>query len=94
MNSFVVSAVATAIMIGAGAGALTKVAAPEPEPCAEIMNPMIDGQAMLPTLDLADNVTASPEHTVLTVYLKETDLDALLKGHGPYTLFAPSDKAF
>lgn len=94
MKPFVVSAVATAIMIGAGAGALATISSPPPEPRAEVMNPMIDGQAMLSTLDLADNVTASPEHSVLTVYLKETDLDSVLKGPGPYTLFAPSDKAF
>lgn len=94
MNSFVVAAAATAMMIGAGAGALATISRPAPDPTAEVMNPMIDGQAMMPNADIADNVTVSPEHSVLTIYLRETSLDALLKGKGPFTLFAPSDKAF
>jgi uncharacterized surface protein with fasciclin (FAS1) repeats len=94
LNPFFVAAAATALMIGAGAGALATISDPAPEPTAEIMNPMIDGQAMLPTADIADNIAVSPEHSVLAVYLKESGDRALLEGKGPYTLFAPSDKAF
>src|SRR5579864_5253944 len=94
MKHFAVAAAATALMFGVGAGALATIASPAPEPNSDVINPMIDGQAMLRGLDLADNVTVSPEHTVLTVYLRETNLDATLKENGPLTLFAPTDKAF
>jgi uncharacterized surface protein with fasciclin (FAS1) repeats len=94
LNPFAAAAVATAVLIGAGAGALATISTPDPQPTAEIMNPMIDGQAMLPTADIADNIAVSPEHSVLAVYLKESGLRATLESKGPYTLFAPSDKAF
>jgi len=94
MNSFAVAVAATVLVIGAGAGALATINQPAPEPAAEVMNPMIDGQAMLPSADIDQNIALSPEHSVLTIYLKETNEDALLKGKGPFTFFAPSDKAF
>jgi uncharacterized surface protein with fasciclin (FAS1) repeats len=94
MNPFAVAAIAGVVMVGAGAGAITSLSSPAPEPSAEIMNPMIDGQAMLPVRDISDNLTYSPEHSVLTVYLKETDLDRTLKEKGPFTIFAATDKAF
>jgi uncharacterized surface protein with fasciclin (FAS1) repeats len=94
LNSSAIAAAATAVMIGAGAGALATISNPDPQPSAEVMNPMIDGQAMPPTADIADNIAVSPEHSVLAVYLKESGMRATLEGKGPYTLFAPTDKAF
>ncbi len=94
LNPFFVAAAASAVMIGAGAGALATISNPDPQPSAEIMNPMIDGQAMLPTADIADNIAISPVHSVLAVYLKESGVRTVLEGKGPYTLFAPTDKAF
>jgi uncharacterized surface protein with fasciclin (FAS1) repeats len=94
MNHFALAAAATAIVIGVGAAQLTATSANAPKAISDAANPMIDGQAMPAGLDLADNITVSPEHTVLTVYLKETDRDQALKQKGPLTLFAPTDKAF
>lgn len=43
---------------------------------------------------VAEAVEASPNHTILLSFLKETGLFDTLKGKGPFTLFAPTDDAF
>jgi len=92
MNHLAIVAAATAVMIGAGAGAVTRT--PAPDPNAEIMNPMVAGEAMLPSRDLFDNAAHSPEHTVLVGDLQQTGVADVLKGKGPYTVFAPTNDAF
>jgi len=44
--------------------------------------------------NVADTVIANKNHTILATALKETGLVDVLKGKGPYTLFAPTDAAF
>jgi uncharacterized surface protein with fasciclin (FAS1) repeats len=92
MNHMVIAAAATALMIGAGAGAVTRN--PAPDPNAEVMNPMVAGEAMLPPRDLVDNAAHSPEHTAFVNDLKETGVADVLKGKGPFTVFAPTNDAF
>jgi uncharacterized surface protein with fasciclin (FAS1) repeats len=92
MNPYAVAAAATALAIGAGAGAVTST--PPPQPAAEVMNPMIGGEAMQYTSDIAGNVAVSPEHTVLAADLKQSGVDSILRSQGPYTLFAPANAAF
>jgi len=94
MNRYVIAAAATAMLVGAGAALATTSDAPQPDAGAEIMNPMIAGQAMLPTRDLADNIANSPEHTAFVHGLKESGVEGLLKGKGPFTVFAPTNEAF
>lgn len=94
MKRIAIAAAATAIMIGAGAAALATTSEPAPDMNAEIMNPMIGGQAMLPNRDIAENIANSPEHTALTRNLKESGVESLLKGRGPFTVFAPTNDAF
>ena len=81
--------------IGGALGAVSNLSDSRPaEPNAEIMNPMIAGQAMLPDHDLMANLAASPEHTKLAAALKESGIAAALKGNGQFTVFAPIDTAF
>ena len=94
MNRVAIAATATALLIGAGAALATTSEAPQPDPGAEIMNPMIAGQAMLASRDIADNIAKSPEHTAFVRGLKESGVDGLLKGKGPFTVFAPTNDAF
>jgi uncharacterized surface protein with fasciclin (FAS1) repeats len=94
MNRIAIAATATALMIGAGAALATSSEPLKPDPGAEIMNPMIAGQAMLATRDIADNIANSPEHTAFVQGLKESGVDGLLKGKGPFTVFAPTNEAF
>jgi len=56
---------------------------------AEIMNPMIGGQAMLPDRDIMDNVSASPLHSTFVTALKDTGVFTALKSNGQFTVFAP-----
>ena len=84
------------MMIG---GALAAVSnnAPTPKSMAaldgSVMNPMIGGQAMLPSRNLLDNISASPEHSVLTAAMKDSGVSDALKADGEFTVFAPTDTA-
>ena len=83
-----------AMMVG---GALGAVSGNDPKPVidnnAEIMNPMIGGQAMLPDRDIMENMSASPMHTALVTALKDTGLASALKANGQFTVFAPTNAA-
>jgi uncharacterized surface protein with fasciclin (FAS1) repeats len=58
-----------------------------------VMNPMIGGQAMLPSRTLLENISASPEHTTLAAEMKESGVAGALKGDGEFTIFAPTNTA-
>tara|TARA_R110002020_G_scaffold21009_1_gene71114 strand:+ start:83667 stop:84176 length:510 start_codon:yes stop_codon:yes gene_type:complete len=49
---------------------------------------------MNPTMSIAENTGNSDNHTFLLAAIKATDLEGLLDMEGPFTVFAPSDKAF
>ena len=84
-----------AMMIG---GALGAVSTSDPTPVADvnanIMNPMIGGQAMLPGRDILENLSASPMHSRLTAAMTESGVAAALEADGQVTLFAPTNAAF
>jgi uncharacterized surface protein with fasciclin (FAS1) repeats len=46
------------------------------------------------TQDVVDTATAAGQFTTLTKLLKRADLVEALRQPGPYTVFAPTDKAF
>ncbi len=45
-------------------------------------------------LDLVDTAIAAGDFETLVAALVETELDAALRGEGPFTVFAPNDDAF
>jgi len=55
---------------------------------------MVGGQAMLPGKDIVDNAVASADHTTLVAAVKAAGLVPVLKGPGPFTVFAPTNAAF
>ena len=55
---------------------------------------MVGGAAMLPSKDIIDNAVNSKDHTTLVAAVKAADLVDTLKGPGPFTVFAPTNKAF
>jgi uncharacterized surface protein with fasciclin (FAS1) repeats len=61
---------------------------------AEVMNPMIGGQAMLPDHDIMSNITASPMHSTLVAALRDSGVAGALKSNGQFTVFAPTNAAF
>jgi len=55
---------------------------------------MVGGQAMSPSKDIVDNAVNSADHKTLVAAVKAAGLVDTLKGKGPFTVFAPTDKAF
>jgi len=97
MHHPMIAAIATAIALGAGAGAVTNVGPPDRGNTAtmsEVANPMIDGQAMLAGDTIFDNASKSPEHAQFVALLKDAGVAEMLKDKGPFTVFAPTDGAF
>ena len=89
---------AAAMMIGGALGAVSHQGAfSQPKPIVDtsggVMNPMIGGQAMLANRNLLENVSASPEHTMLAAALRDCGIADALKGEGQFTLFAPTNMA-
>src|SRR5262249_28370218 len=90
-------AAGTAMMIG---GALAAVSGNAPShdkwtmaPHSDVMNPMIDGHAMLAGRNLLDNMTASPDHSVLVAAMKNSGVADALTSNGQFTVFAPVNGA-
>jgi uncharacterized surface protein with fasciclin (FAS1) repeats len=88
-------AAGAAMMIGGALGAVSKLGPDDQKPLldpgAGIMNPMIAGQAMLPTRSLLENMSVSPEHTVLAAAMRNSGLGDALKANGLFTVFAPTN---
>ncbi len=57
-------------------------------------NPMVGGAAMYSTKDIIDNAVNSKDHTTLVAAVKAAGLVETLKSEGPFTVFAPTNKAF
>jgi len=93
MQHMAIAAAVTALFIGAGAGAVTNVGPKaDPNMIGDVSNPMIQGQALLPSIDIYDNATKSPVHSTLVAELRAAGLADTLKG--PYTVFAPTNEAY
>src|ERR1700686_844452 len=56
-------------------------------------NPMVGGEAMYPKKDIIDNAVNSKDHTTLVAAVKAAGLVDVLKGAGPFTVFAPTNDA-
>ena len=54
----------------------------------------VGGAPMYPTKDIIDNAVNSKDHTTLVAAVKAAGLVDTLKGPGPFTVFAPTNKAF
>jgi uncharacterized surface protein with fasciclin (FAS1) repeats len=84
-------------MIGGALGAVSDAVPSEPKvPAAAdagVMNPMIDGQAMLPGRNLLENISASPDHSTLVAAMKNSGVSEALKSGGQFTVFAPTNAA-
>jgi len=88
-------AAGVAMAIGGALGAVSNLSDSHAiDTNAEVMNPMIAGQPMLPDHDLMANISASPEHVKLAVALRDSGITSALKSNGQFTLFAPVDAAF
>lgn len=57
-------------------------------------NPIVGGKEMLPTKNIVENAMNSEDHTTLVAAVKAAGLVETLQGKGPFTVFAPTNKAF
>jgi len=57
-------------------------------------NPMVGGAAMMETKNIIENASNSKDHTTLVAAVKAAGLVKTLEGKGPFTVFAPTNKAF
>ncbi|MEO7718230.1 MAG: fasciclin domain-containing protein [Capsulimonas sp.] len=55
---------------------------------------MVGGAAMYPTKTIVANAVNSKDHTTLVAAVKAAGLVDTLSGPGPFTVFAPTNKAF
>ncbi len=55
---------------------------------------MVGGAAMYPSKDIVSNAVNSKDHTTLVAAVKAAGLVETLQGKGPFTVFAPTNKAF
>ncbi|NNF20154.1 MAG: fasciclin domain-containing protein [Flavobacteriaceae bacterium] len=60
----------------------------------EEMTKMVGGAAMYPSKDIVSNAVNSKDHTTLVAAVKAAGLVETLQGPGPFTVFAPTNKAF
>ncbi len=73
-----------------GAAALSSAFAPA---FAE-MTVEVGGAPMYPSKNIIENAVNSKDHTTLVAAVKAVDLVETLQGEGPFTVFAPVNKAF
>lgn len=57
-------------------------------------NPTVGGAAMYPSRNIAQNAVNSKAHTTLVAAMKAAGLVDALSSTGPFTAFAPTNKAF
>ncbi len=90
-------AAGAAMMIGGALAAVSQSPAATPKTLgpvnSAVMNPMIAGQAMLASRNILENVSASPDHSVLATAMKDSGIADALKSDGQFTLFAPTNAA-
>jgi uncharacterized surface protein with fasciclin (FAS1) repeats len=95
MQNLLIKALAAAMLVGAGTGAMTDVGHDQkPDVPRDVLNPMVGGQAMLVRASIFENASKSPEHSTLAAAIRAAGLEPLLKAKGPYTIFAPTDTAY
>lgn len=55
---------------------------------------MVGGAPMYPSRNIVENAVNSKDHTTLVAAVKAAGLVETLQGEGPFTVFAPTNKAF
>jgi uncharacterized surface protein with fasciclin (FAS1) repeats len=89
-------AAGAAMIIGGALAAVSDsapVATRMAPPNSDVMNPMIAGQAMPPGRTLLENISVSPEHSILTAAMRNSGISDALKADGEFTVFAPTNTA-
>src|ERR1700743_2542593 len=89
MTNIRIAALAAGTALALGLGSLATI----PSFAAE-MTKMVGGAAMYPSKNIVQNAVNSKDHTTLVAAVKAAGLVETLEGAGPFTVFAPTNKAF
>src|SRR6202000_1215184 len=89
MTNIRIAALAAGTALALGLGSLATI----PSFAAE-MTKMVGGAAMYPSKNIVQNAVNSKDHTTLVAAVKAAGLVPTLESAGPFTVFAPTDKAF
>ena len=55
---------------------------------------VVGGHPMVSDRDIIENLSQSPDHAIFLGLLRTAGMADALQGHGPFTVFAPTDTAF
>jgi uncharacterized surface protein with fasciclin (FAS1) repeats len=91
MSSFQNTALAATVSLAVAGGAALSSAL---GPALAEMTVEVGGAPMYPSKTIIDNAVNSKDHTTLVAAIKAANLDETLQGEGPFTVFAPVNKAF
>ena len=91
MSSFQNTALAATVSLAVAGGAALSSAL---GPALAEMTVEVGGAPMYPSRTIIDNAVNSKDHTTLVAAIKAANLDETLQGEGPFTVFAPVNKAF
>lgn len=83
-----------AILRAVALGAVLSVSALAAGSTFAVANPMVGGAPMLDSKNIIENAINSKDHTTLVAAVKAAGLVDTLEGKGPFTVFAPTNKAF
>ncbi len=84
----------TIALAGAAALALAFGATATTQTFAKEMTKMVGGAPMYPSKNIVQNAVHSKDHTTLVAAVKAAGLVETLESAGPFTVFAPTNKAF
>ncbi|HUZ90650.1 MAG TPA: fasciclin domain-containing protein, partial [Methylocella sp.] len=91
MSAFRNAAFATTLSFAALGGA---VLSSDFAPAFAELTVEVGGGPMYPSKNIIENIVNSKDHTTFVAALKAADLVETLQGDGPFTVFAPVNKAF
>ena len=95
MRSFQITALAAAVAIATPAFAQGSMGQMDKMGKATMRGTVtVGGQAMLPSRNIVENAVNSADHTTLVAAVKAAGLVETLASKGPFTVFAPTNKAF
>jgi len=81
------TAISAALCLALPAGGVVTLIAAE-------LSVEVGGARMVASKTIAENIVVSKDHTILVTALETAGLAEVLRGEGPFTVFAPVDKAF
>ena len=87
-------AAASLMMAGVSAHAADSKMMKKTETHSAMKVPMVGGAPMYPTKTIVENASQAKNLTTLVSAVKQADLVDTLSGSGPFTVFAPTNKAF